>query len=116
MRPPAHLAETLLMGDILYGADLSGVILAEANLSDAYLGGANLSNTNPEGTNLNGTNLQGAIYNSGPIQIPNAQGGICLSLKATQWPQGFNPTVVGACDLYDRVARGLEPCPGRLSC
>ncbi|SRR5258708_4434468 len=111
-----NLSSISLIFDILYRADLSGVILAEANLSNAYLGGANLSNTNLEGTNLNsanlnGTNLQGAIYNSAPIQIHNTQGGICLTLKATQWPQGFNPKVAGACDLLD-IFRGY-PCPGR---
>jgi len=79
--------------DNLYGANLSGVDLRRADLRYAYLQGANLS-----GADLNGALLQGARYNTNTIQVKDVHGNT-LTLKPTQWPQGFDPKAAGAiCD------------------
>lgn len=85
-----NLNNVSLIGDILYGANLSRVRLLGADLRNTSLQGANLS-----GADLRGAYLGGARYNTKTIQVKDAQGNP-LTLEPTQWPQGVNPIAVGA--------------------
>ncbi len=88
-----NLKGVYLSYDNLYGANLSGVDLKSADLNYAFLQGVNLS-----GADLKGALLKGTRYNTKTIQVKDVQGDT-LTLKPTQWPQGFDPKAAGAiCD------------------
>jgi hypothetical protein len=93
---PRNIKNTNLCKADLSEAILSRAILGEADLRGADLRGADLRGAKMnDKTDLRGTKLQAAKYNTKVIQEKDALGKL-VTIESTQWPQGFDPKIVGS--------------------
>jgi uncharacterized protein YjbI with pentapeptide repeats len=94
----ADLIGTQLNGADLRGADLNGADLRGADLNGADLRRSDLNGADLRRSDLRGAKLQKATYNTKVVQEKDVDGKL-VTLKPTQWPQGFDPKAAGAiCD------------------
>ncbi len=95
----ARLYGASLEGAALKGANLKGAGLTGANLKDAGLHSANLSGADLTGANLEGAGLEGANLEGTNMQGSNLRGAVLLNAvydEATIWPNGLDPSALGA--------------------
>lgn len=82
----AHLEGAVLKGDHLEGDRLEGADLTRADLRGAHLEGADLRGADLREADPTGADLDGTKYNKQELD----------GLRATQWPEGFDPDKAGA--------------------
>lgn len=95
----ARLYGASLEGAALKGANLKSAGLTGANLKDAGLHSADLSGADLTGANLEGAGLEGANLEGANMQGSNLRGAVLLNAlydEATLWPNGFDPSALGA--------------------
>ncbi|MGO9907069.1 MAG: pentapeptide repeat-containing protein [Solirubrobacteraceae bacterium] len=95
----ARLYGASLEGAALKGANLKGAGLTGANLKDAGLHSADLSGADLTGANLEGAGLEGANLEGTNMQGSNLRGAVLLNAvydEATIWPNGLDPSAMGA--------------------
>lgn len=95
----ARLYGASLEGAALKGANLKGAGLTGANLKDAGLHSADLSGADLTGANLEGAGLEGANLEGTNMQGSNLRGAVLLNAvydEATIWPNGLDPSALGA--------------------
>lgn len=110
----ARLYGASLEGAALKGANLKGAGLTGANLKDAGLHSADLSGADLTGANLEGTGLEGANLEGTNMQGSNLRGAVLLNAvydEATIWPNGIDPSALGAVRRAWPEPVPVEPAP-----
>lgn len=86
----------------LVGAHLEGVCLQDAYLNDADLRGAYFDAADLEGAHLEAADLRGAHLEGADLRGAHLTGAVLVDATAspsTQWPDGFQPELVGVAGL-----------------
>ena len=110
----ARLYGATLEGAALKGANLRGAGLTGANLKDSGLHSADLSGADLTGANLEGAGLEGANLEGTNMQGSNLRGAVLLNAiydDATVWPNGLDPSPLGAVRRSWPDAAPVEPAP-----
>src|ERR1700733_7212105 len=110
----ARLYGASLEGAALKGANLRGAGLTGANLKDAGLHSADLSGADLTGANLEGAGLEGANLEGSNLQGANLRGAVLLNAiydDATVWPNGLDPSPLGAVRRTWPEPTPVEPAP-----